>query len=324
MEPHRYPSIAYPAARGGKKGSRRMFTCGCGLDYSIRRRKGARSFAVPSGNPDFLSLLKPAAKSNGLGWTIKTSQTGPRCGTLVWSIARRQMQGDPMKAILAAVGLAATLAAAGEAGAQLFGTRTLGTSLARRTRGAGAVATTGSNVVGSVRLNERYIRGNRGRVDFVGGDSQEQRGFVGSEQAQAGGAIRSAVSDLRIESAPDANRGQARTTPPRTGMYGPRLRVDFAFSPQSPAALSTVLAGQLRECPAIRRSGPIEVSVEGETATLRGEVASERDRTLARLIVLFEPGISQVRNELTVRASSRAAVGGRRAGRIGSSGPREF
>jgi hypothetical protein len=47
------------------------------------------------------------------------------------------------------------------------------------------------------------------------------------------------------------------------------------------------------------------VSVEGATATLRGEVASERDRTLAERLVLFEPGIDSVRNELKVRSPSK-------------------
>jgi osmotically-inducible protein OsmY len=46
---------------------------------------------------------------------------------------------------------------------------------------------------------------------------------------------------------------------------------------------------------------PMEVSVQGATATLRGVVASARDREMAELLVRFEPGISTVRNELTVQ-----------------------
>ena len=44
----------------------------------------------------------------------------------------------------------------------------------------------------------------------------------------------------------------------------------------------------------------IEASAAGGFATLRGEVASERDRTLIERLVLFEPGISAVRNDLKV------------------------
>ena len=48
------------------------------------------------------------------------------------------------------------------------------------------------------------------------------------------------------------------------------------------------------------RSLTIEVSPEGHSAILRGAVPSEHDRQTTELLVMLEPGIQKVENELTV------------------------
>jgi osmotically-inducible protein OsmY len=48
------------------------------------------------------------------------------------------------------------------------------------------------------------------------------------------------------------------------------------------------------------RSVTIEVSPEDHSAILRGAVPSEADRQQTELLVMFEPGIQKVVNELTV------------------------
>lgn len=45
---------------------------------------------------------------------------------------------------------------------------------------------------------------------------------------------------------------------------------------------------------------PISVTVQGDTATLRGSVASAHDRIVAEVMLRLEPGIRQVDNQLTV------------------------
>jgi hypothetical protein len=206
--------------------------------------------------------------------------------------------------------------------AQLAGERSYGNSLSRRpgagsgsrlqwggrlwergalggTSGGTAGAATGATDLGES-VRERLARGARGSDDFVGTDAAERRSFVGAQQSEAAEPVISAQEGLEIEQSPDANQGQTRTATPSLGMYDPRLRVSFDF-PQRPAAdVTATLARRLQTSSAIRRLGRIEVSLEGQTATLRGAVASERDRSLARLLVLFEPGISSVKDELTV------------------------
>ncbi|MFH1266161.1 MAG: BON domain-containing protein [Planctomycetota bacterium] len=218
-----------------------------------------------------------------------------------------------------ALALVAALAATSEARAQMFGDRALGRSASDRGRqdssrrpsfaarqSAAAKQSssgqTGTEGVGTVDLNARYVRGNRDTADFVGADSRDSGGFVGMRQAEATGEVESAVSDLSIESGPDANR-TASASRPRARMYDPRLAVDFHFAPRPAETVNLELARRLESSLRLSGSSRIEVSWEGGKATLRGEVPSERERKLARLMLLLEPGVSDVQNDLIVKAS---------------------
>ena len=57
----------------------------------------------------------------------------------------------------------------------------------------------------------------------------------------------------------------------------------------------------------IRRYGPLQVTMEGRTATIRGAVASAYEREIVGNLVMFEPGVSQVQNQLTVGPPAAAA-----------------
>jgi hypothetical protein len=159
--------------------------------------------------------------------------------------------------------------------------------------------------VGTVDLSARYVRGNRDAADFVGADSGDERGFVGRRQADSTEQVESAVTDLQIETGPDANRTPSAARQ-RIRMYEPRLAVDFRFTPRPAETVNIELARRLETSLRLSRSGRIEVSWEGAKATLRGEVPSERDRKLARLMLLLEPGVSDVQNDLIVKAPQPA------------------
>jgi len=186
--------------------------------------------------------------------------------------------------------------------ARLNRSRSRGSDANSRSQGGGQGD---AEPLGTILGNERFLRGNRDARDFVGTDSGETRRFVGVQQAlQADAAERPETPppEIQIEPASDPNRVQLLVEPSGLGIYRPRLSIDFEFPTRPAQAVSLQLAHRLQTSLQARWSTPIEVSVEGETATLRGTVASERDRTLARLLVLFEPGISKVENELTVAA----------------------
>jgi len=228
--------------------------------------------------------------------------------------------------LLVALSIVVLLGCAGEATAQLFGQRNLGRPLSRRTsssaqsssaaqRGQGEtdprrlLTESRFENVGTVDESARYIRGNRQATDFVGSDLGETRGFVGSSQATEIGeeaAITSAIDDLQIETAPDANLTAQPVVPTRTGMYPPRLQVGFDFKPRPRGEISTKLVDRLGSALSLAESSSIEVLVEGDVAILRGEVPSERGRRMAGLLVRFEPGIADVRNELKVNQHGAA------------------
>lgn len=225
-----------------------------------------------------------------------------------------------------AFALVAALGATSEARAQMFGDRSFGraasgrsrqqssrrpsfasrqAAAARQSSSGGAPQSSsgkaGTEGVGTVDLNARYVRGNRDAADFVGADSRDSGGFVGMHQAEATGEVESAVSDLRVETGPDANR-TASASRPRARMYDPRLAVDFQFAPRPAETVNLALAHRLESSLRVRGNSRIEVSWEGGKATLRGEVPSERERKLARLLLLLEPGVSDVQNDLIVKA----------------------
>jgi len=232
------------------------------------------------------------------------------------------------KWIVIAMAVAGWLVLADGARAQLFGNRTVGQGISPpRSRESGAgqrslvgqllgrqssgSGSTGSGSSGNSRsafagvgmpdASARYMRGNRQATDFVGTDSRDSGGFVGRQQAEGDGQIRSAIDDLRVQSGPDANRTQAASARQRTRMYEPRLRVNFDFTRGPTAEINSRLTHRLESSLTLAGTARVEVSVEGGTATLRGEVGSERNRKLARLILLLEPGISNVRDELIVK-----------------------
>ena len=137
------------------------------------------------------------------------------------------------KIVLLVVALTTASLLAADASAQLFGERTLGRPLSRQPahfgdKSVAAARTSGRATAGSFSVPEpnsgrrgkraawstrgaRFIRGNRKATDFVGTDTGEAKQFVGSEQAAGTGEeIRSAIDNLNVEIAPDANRRRNR------------------------------------------------------------------------------------------------------------------
>ncbi len=155
--------------------------------------------------------------------------------------------------------------------------------------------------VGQITGDERYMRDARDATDFVGADSREG-GFVGG-QSTADGEIKSAIEsagDL-VREAVDPAINRMQTLPQlQTGMYAPRLRLGFTPTTLPAPVLERSMAQRLTASSVIHSTAPLEVSMAGRSARLRGTVGSEHEKRLAGLMLLFEPGISKVQNELAV------------------------
>ena len=147
-----------------------------------------------------------------------------------------------------------------------------------------------------LRGTERFLRRNRRADSFVGTDAKDGHDFVGATSSGDKEQVDPTTGIPRLSAGNAGVDGSFR--PGRS--YPPRLSLGFERPQTSGAAISATLTRLLQKTPGLHPENQIAVSVAGSTATLQGVVASARDRALVEKLVLFEPGISAVRNDLRV------------------------
>ena len=196
--------------------------------------------------------------------------------------------------------------------------------------GQGGAAVAG-NGAGQLTGSERFIRGNRQPGQFVGGDAQSQ-GFVGAAGGQAGvgqggrggmgmGGMGPGLGGFNQfgglgglglpgfgQNAFGAqggrgNRGQ-RGVGGRNNQirYRTTMRVGFEPPARPVGVTSAQVAVRLQKSSQLNWVSPVQVQLVDRTAILRGTVATEHERALAEQVVLLEPGVSQVQNEIRLAA----------------------
>jgi hypothetical protein len=145
---------------------------------------------------------------------------------------------------------------------------------------------------------QRFLREERQSGGFVVGSTAADAAadFVGREgTAQA--AVGSAIG--MTEARPPVNRPRI---PRATGLYAERLRPagDLSAAAQSfRARRSASVSNSVTEY--LQSAGmSVEVSSAEQSATVRGAVPSDEDRRKIELLLLLEPGIQSVQNQLTV------------------------
>jgi hypothetical protein len=190
----------------------------------------------------------------------------------------------------------------------MFGQRTLGgggTGGANRT----AFGQPGANRIeqnqadaGQIQGNERFVRGARQPGQFVGADQGDVSSTIFGSMAGNNNSGLTGLQNL-ISARNAQNRGNLGSR----GSGGqrqvlPSIGTELGFTPPRPttANLMSDIERRLESMPQIRRFGPLAVTIEDRTATIRGAVATDRDRVLVGHLVRLEPGVSQVRNELVV------------------------
>ena len=192
--------------------------------------------------------------------------------------------------------------------AQLFGPRSIG----RNSRGQGLrTALPQVESTSSSGTEPRYLRSQRSTRDFVGNDSQETARFVGNTTANNDGNAGDSVSGLREQPVVRVNRVRIRRA---TGPYLPRLSVAFAVpgSPTiqqkatPPAQTDPTVGESVRLSPLAKfvqqHKLGISPAPREHAVRLTGTVPTERDRRIAELLVLFEPGVESVANDLTIQS----------------------
>lgn len=159
--------------------------------------------------------------------------------------------------------------------------------------GSAAGATQQNQQVGQVEGNERFLRSNR-QGQFVGADTADTP-QIGS----FGQALNNFFQGPNTRGAGDANQGlntQSQTRPP----YRTTIRVGFDYPTPPAGTLSAALTSRLQRARLAPSQNSVVVEVQGHTAILRGQVTTPHARVLAEQLVLLEPGIAQVDNQLVV------------------------
>ena len=147
-------------------------------------------------------------------------------------------------------------------------------------------------------------------IDRVVADAQRE---LMDTSASAGPQTSAIEGRLVVDHAePEVNRTVIEVIDTRTGRNQPRLKINFAEFPlrsltevNRPNNGRTTQTGSPAEIVALRiqnrlRVSPFHLAIEDRTAVLSGTVATERDRKLIETMLRFEPGISTVKNEMTV------------------------
>lgn len=158
----------------------------------------------------------------------------------------------------------------------------------------------GPSVIGVATPDARFMRGNRKSSDFVGQDTNDARKVVGAVQIPLGLPGQPAALEVRERRVPETLINPTRTATSRTRMYEPKMVVGFAHAPRTEADINRGVLRQIQHLTQLDPSLQISTTVVGETVYLRGVVGSEEERALIEHMMLFEPGISSVQNDLTV------------------------
>jgi len=173
------------------------------------------------------------------------------------------------------------------------------------------------NTTGQITGNERFLRQNRDPGQMVGGGGVGVGNMRGETDAGGDGGSSMFGSQSRFSSSNPMmssfmnssmfnsryNQRQQLRVPLRLGPTG------VTFSPSTPAVATGPnlrVQDRLARIPQLKNPAAVKVEMEGQVAILRGQVTTPHERDLVARLVLLEPGVADVRNELQL-ASAPAA-----------------
>ena len=154
--------------------------------------------------------------------------------------------------------------------------------------------------VGQVTGTERFVRDARQPGEFVGADLGDTQNFF--SQATSAFQLNNQPISRNNRNANRQNAGQFGGQQSRARILRRRLHVAFRHPQLSSTNVGNSINARLKRLSAPNSPLDIQVAMQGRTAVLQGTVASEEERKLAATLVSLEPGVSAVRNELTVSA----------------------
>lgn len=164
-------------------------------------------------------------------------------------------------------------------------------------------------------MSQRYL--NRQSGQFVGADSRDTRsGMLGGlTNASSGGYSSYGSTGYGGSTTRSGSYRRGSSSGYGAGSNGGQVTLGLDMGPdlKPPANPQlSLLAERLTKAMRLPAGAPVQLSVRGDTVVLRGLVATEHDRALAEQVLLLEPGVARVANELHIDPSG-ATVGNRLA-----------
>jgi hypothetical protein len=195
----------------------------------------------------------------------------------------------------------------------MFGATTFGANAGSTGTGAGGGTSIGSSATGQGAQSAVGLGAQMGqpaqleRPGFVGSSSEtvtnvrsaQATGAAGRGSNARGGQNFGGLQGLFSQLEQNNFNQGGQQGQPRVPLTIP-IRLGFQPRPVASTQFTSRFEGRLAKLPGLKAVGPMEVTLEGRTAVLRGTVASEADRQLAEGLARLEPEVLEVRNELVV------------------------
>lgn len=135
---------------------------------------------------------------------------------------------------------------------------------------------------------------------FVGRDADDVRNSFQSQNARAGqGGMLDAMVENLNEMRDSRRRWQERNAAPPAIRV--QLRPAFDSPPPLPLLSNPPMQRRLSRAMAVVGVSSPQIEMVGNTAVIRGTVATERDRELIARLARLEPGVSQVENLVVIQ-----------------------
>lgn len=237
----------------------------------------------------FTSLICPAdARAQSLfGSSGALSSTSASVGTA----GRSGSGGGGMTGSSGSSGFGGSTGAMGGAG----GSRSGGTS-------AGGMGQAGQSSLTQSTLNagDGSLGATVGTSGFVGRGDTAGR-FIGSQNAAQQRITGGAQQFSQLQNLNNRNVGNNSNNAPKQLMR-PRMQLGFELPAIESGTLNATLTSRLTALPALEtRAHGVSMAVdEAGLVTLTGTVANEDDRRMMEILTRMEPGIRDVKNDLTI------------------------
>ena len=195
------------------------------------------------------------------------------------------------------------LGASGSSGALVGQGSSFGSGRSNLNRGRQSGLSSGLGMRGTGTMNRGFDQGG-----FLGTDS---RVMQDSFQNMTGRNRRRAMFDFAVESLNEMRDARRERDRRREEPSPVRVRIRPTYLPSPPASMSSsepasqLLAG----LPGSDGAAP-QVTVQSKQATLQGTVETDYDRRLAEKMLMLQPGIDSVDNQLTVDSASEPLPSG--------------